>query len=230
MTARLIMTRSEAIAHVARADLALFPADERASTLETMHGEAWDTDEGWQALPPDLREELASGRLEADPSSSRYDAALLLHIAYYHRGATNDYLIRRLNQLGIPAASITGQPAPMEACPCCGYSTLDQRGQYDICVVCWWEDDGQDNPSADETWGAVNHGVSLSRARANFLTHGIYDPARHDLRPHQQPADKFARARQFVLVDGDSVVEEPATRWRSHRLDLAQEASEPSGA
>lgn len=226
----IIMTRPEAIAHVAQADLVLFPAEERRLTLESMHGEDWDTEAGWQALPADLREELTCGRLGADPSSSRYDAAIVLHIAYYYRGATNDYLIRRLNQLGIAPDSITGEPALMEACPCCGYRTLDERGQYDICVVCWWEDDGQDNQSADETRGGPNDGISLSRARANFLTHGIYDPTRQDLRRHQQPADKFAVARYFALADEDSVVEEPATNWRSRPLDLAQRTSESFGS
>lgn len=26
-------------------------------------------------------------------------------------------------------------------CPCCGFKTLDERGGYDICEVCDWEDD-----------------------------------------------------------------------------------------
>jgi hypothetical protein len=30
-----------------------------------------------------------------------------------------------------------------EFCPCCGYRTLAARGQYDICAVCGWEDDGE---------------------------------------------------------------------------------------
>ncbi|MFF1770133.1 CPCC family cysteine-rich protein [Streptomyces sp. NPDC058249] len=29
-------------------------------------------------------------------------------------------------------------------CPCCGFLTLDERGSYEICPVCFWEDDGQD--------------------------------------------------------------------------------------
>lgn len=30
------------------------------------------------------------------------------------------------------------------ACPCCGYKTLDCEppGTYDICDICFWEDDG----------------------------------------------------------------------------------------
>ena len=30
-------------------------------------------------------------------------------------------------------------------CPCCGHGTLDERGAYEICDVCGWEDDGQDD-------------------------------------------------------------------------------------
>lgn len=28
-------------------------------------------------------------------------------------------------------------------CPCCGYLTLDEKppGTYDICSICFWEDD-----------------------------------------------------------------------------------------
>ncbi len=28
-------------------------------------------------------------------------------------------------------------------CPCCGYRTLDEEppGTYDICEICFWEDD-----------------------------------------------------------------------------------------
>ena len=62
-------------------------------------------------------------------------------------------------------ASRPGQPQP---CPCCRLPTLDERGAYDICPVCWWEDDGQDDPHADEVWGGPNGALSLSDARAEF--------------------------------------------------------------
>ncbi|WP_171099328.1 CPCC family cysteine-rich protein [Ruegeria sp. HKCCD7255] len=29
-------------------------------------------------------------------------------------------------------------------CPCCRLPTLRERGNYEICMVCWWEDNGQD--------------------------------------------------------------------------------------
>jgi hypothetical protein len=47
---------------------------------------------------------------------------------------------------------------------------------YEICAICRWEDDGQDDARADEVWGGPNGEYSLSAARANFVSHGyMYD-------------------------------------------------------
>lgn len=65
----------------------------------------------------------------------------------------------------------------MHKCPCCGLPTLSERGVYDICTVCWWEDDGQDDAQADEVYGGPNHSYSLTHARQNYRAHGhMYDP------------------------------------------------------
>ena len=62
------------------------------------------------------------------------------------------------------------------ACPCCAYPTLDARGKYEICTICWWEDDGQDDADADTVRGGPNGALSLSAARANVADHlDIYD-------------------------------------------------------
>lgn len=57
-------------------------------------------------------------------------------------------------------------------CPCCGYLTLDERGGSQICPVCFWEDDGQDDHDADQIRGGPNGSLSLSAARANFWSIG----------------------------------------------------------
>jgi hypothetical protein len=54
------------------------------------------------------------------------------------------------------------------ACPCCGYYTLleGETGSYDICEVCFWEDDfvqAQD----PKYRGGANH-PSLLEARKNY--------------------------------------------------------------
>ncbi|GAA3937096.1 hypothetical protein GO495_13490 [Chitinophaga oryziterrae] len=34
---------------------------------------------------------------------------------------------------------------PLYTCPGCGFPTLAERGSFDICDICSWEDDGQDD-------------------------------------------------------------------------------------
>jgi hypothetical protein len=61
------------------------------------------------------------------------------------------------------------------ACPCCGFITLTERSAYEICRVCYWEDDGQDEHDADRVRGGPNARLSLTAARANFRAMGACD-------------------------------------------------------
>ncbi|MFI7597551.1 CPCC family cysteine-rich protein [Actinoplanes sp. NPDC049681] len=80
------------------------------------------------------------------------------------------------------------------ACPCCGYLTLDERGGYEICPVCFWEDDGQDDHDADRVRGGPNRGLSLAQARRNFAALGASDERRQRfVRP---PTDEEHPLRQ----------------------------------
>jgi len=58
------------------------------------------------------------------------------------------------------------------ACPCCGYKTFSQKpnGSFDICKVCFWEDDPVqlENPEYE---GGANK-VSLRQGQKNFLIFG----------------------------------------------------------
>lgn len=69
-------------------------------------------------------------------------------------------------------------------CPCCGYRTLSKQGNDQICEVCYWQDDGQDDPKADEVWGGPNKGLSLTQARINFRAFGA---ARREWLTHVRP-------------------------------------------
>jgi hypothetical protein len=53
-------------------------------------------------------------------------------------------------------------------CPCCGYLTLHERlpDSWEICPVCFWQQDPGQNEDPDDECGANN--VSLNQARANF--------------------------------------------------------------
>ena len=57
-------------------------------------------------------------------------------------------------------------------CACCGYLTMNSKtpGSYEICPVCYWEDDPvqYDDPNY---YGGANI-VSLSKARENYIRMG----------------------------------------------------------
>jgi hypothetical protein len=83
------------------------------------------------------------------------------------------------------------------ACPCCGYLTLGERGGFEICAVCFWEDDGQDDHDADIVRGGPNGASSLSDARRTFVAIGACEDRHiYDVRPPEPdeiPADGSAR-------------------------------------
>ena len=54
-------------------------------------------------------------------------------------------------------------------CPCCGYYTLDSEGMYDICPVCFWEDN--DEVEDPHEYDDCNK-ISLAEARKNYLEFG----------------------------------------------------------
>lgn len=57
-------------------------------------------------------------------------------------------------------------------CPCCGHRTLDERGTFMICAVCFWEDDGQDDHDAGVVRDGPNGSLSLMQGRSNYKAFG----------------------------------------------------------
>lgn len=57
-------------------------------------------------------------------------------------------------------------------CPCCGYKTLSEEppGTYDICRVCFWEDDETQFYNPDLKKGANK--TSLRQAQKNYIEFG----------------------------------------------------------
>ena len=81
------------------------------------------------------------------------------------------------------------EDAGRATCPACGYPTIGERCAYEICSLCAWEDDGQDDNAhrpegyhdsfaPDDVAGGPNHDYSLTEARENFATNlTSYRPA-----------------------------------------------------
>ncbi|OMP75270.1 CPCC family cysteine-rich protein [[Flexibacter] sp. ATCC 35208] len=53
-------------------------------------------------------------------------------------------------------------------CPGCGFPTLTARGEFDICSICNWEDDGQDDHAKSILEGLQTEGVFISGPNGNL--------------------------------------------------------------
>ena len=119
----------------------------------------------------------------------------------------------------------------MHPCPCCGYRTLPGRGDYDLCPVCWWEDEGV------EPWEYSGpNGETLVEAQQRFLAQRrpywlrpgkVRAPKRHESRdpgwePFALTDELMARVRQTH--------EEQQRHWDEESRRVAQEiADDPEG-
>ncbi|KQN97049.1 CPCC family cysteine-rich protein [Paenibacillus sp. Leaf72] len=58
------------------------------------------------------------------------------------------------------------------SCPCCKYLTLSEEppGTFEICPVCYWEDDNLQYAEPDRVGGA--NSICLREAKSNFKDYG----------------------------------------------------------
>ena len=116
-------------------------------------------------------------------------------------------------------------------CPCCGYPTINGRAAYDICPLCGWEDDGQDDaerrpsgsPHRDDVVGGPNVDYSLTEARTNFAEYvTMYRPTDRDFERERAQTDVKRRvaAAYDRAVDGETTFAEADAEARSLIDDL----------
>ncbi len=84
-------------------------------------------------------------------------------------------------------------------CPCCGYKTLNEKagGTFEICPVCFWEDDPEQFEDPEYVGGA-NGGVSLRQAQKNFLELGACSEDMVD--KVRKPKDYDKKDPNFKLI------------------------------
>ncbi|RBP45728.1 cysteine-rich CPCC protein [Roseimicrobium gellanilyticum] len=171
------MTRDEAISMIVDAELATLRVEDKSNILQnfwTLHKDG----EEYHRLPEELRREMETfeeGPFDAGPidaASSRYVPLLKAALRSKYLGVVNSYLQKRLRGTH-GNVEITGSPKPLMACPCCGYRTIESRGGYDICEVCFWEDDGSDEP---HHYSSPNR-MTLIDAKQNFQSIGAMSEA-----------------------------------------------------
>lgn len=84
----------------------------------------------------------------------------------------------------------------MYTCPCCGFKTLSgPPGSYEICPICFWEDDIVQLAFPDLAGGA--NGCSLIEGQSNFAKSGACE----------------LRVKEHVRPPNDSEIRDP--NWRT---------------
>ncbi|MBX9362075.1 CPCC family cysteine-rich protein [Streptomyces sp. WAC04114] len=132
-----------------------------------------------------------------------------------------------------PAPPPQPQPPPEELlpCPCCGHRTLGELWAYEICPVCYWEEDPSQLRHPTAGFGP-NHGLSLIEAQANYRRIGAVTeemrrhvrPARDDepvdpgFRPADPDRDPFEQGPAHDPMPGDltTLYYWRPTYWRRH--------------
>ncbi|MDQ1813288.1 CPCC family cysteine-rich protein [Massilia sp. CCM 9210] len=172
------MTRNEAIKLLARRDLARLSEEKReALLLDWWYIDADDPE--YDGLPDLLKSMMASFDVPEDPTRSIYDPLLQIALEYSYIGVVNTYLKSQTQLLGCEEA-IEGDVEDLKACSCCGYRSLLEGGSYEICRVCFWEDDGT---TECDRISAPNH-MTLREARINFQRSGaVSDAYRQNVLP-----------------------------------------------
>jgi Cysteine-rich CPCC len=161
------MTRDEAVRLIAKEAMNLLPIEKRRTIIEEWWGHGVDIPD----LDYDLRQEVKSEEGPSEISDQRYDPLVLHALQAQWMGVSNAYLSEKLRGLGYED-EIVGSDPELLVCPCCSYKTLMRRGHYDICPVCFWEDDGGNDPSR---YSSPNH-MTLEEARRNFVLFGACSP------------------------------------------------------
>ena len=83
------------------------------------------------------------------------------------KGVSNSYLKAEIEKSIDDNLEIIGCPEKLYECSCCGYLTIDNKANYDVCKLCSWEDDGTLN-SENLRYSCVN-GSNLEDYRNNFM-------------------------------------------------------------
>ncbi|MCE3202031.1 CPCC family cysteine-rich protein [Paenibacillus sonchi] len=165
------MKRDEAIALILQSTIEDLSKEEREEILMDWWGIDQDDPE-FDKLPETLQSEILQfDEPQNDVMDENYSALLLVALSKKYLGVRNEYLSKRVSAILDSNQEVEGLPEELYSCPCCEFKTLATKGEYDICPVCFWEDDGSRDPSH---YSSPNH-MTLAQARDNFITFGAVD-------------------------------------------------------
>ncbi|EPD82220.1 MULTISPECIES: CPCC family cysteine-rich protein [unclassified Paenibacillus] len=162
------MNRDEAITLLIKSTLKVLSKDARMNHLINWWGIDREDPE-FHKLPETLQSEILQfDEPQRDAMDEDYDSLICVGLRTKYLGVTNEYLSKRISEQLNSNQTVVGLQEELFACPCCEFKTLPVKGEYDICPVCFWEDDGTTAPAF---YSSPNH-MTLTQAQKNFLEFG----------------------------------------------------------
>lgn len=163
------MDRTKAISTICEHELVILTKEKREELLLDWWG--IDSEDFEFAVLPEIlqKELLESDEPLCDVMDTRYNTLLIEALKHEFVGVKNEYLSNRVSLILGKECIVEGQPESLLACPCCQFQTLKERGQYIICPVCFWEDDGNNESNK---YSSSNH-MTLEEGRTNYINCGV---------------------------------------------------------
>ncbi|PKF73282.1 CPCC family cysteine-rich protein [Chryseobacterium sp. PMSZPI] len=97
------------------------------------------------------------------------DEEIFNYLKYKYIGIRVSYIEEKIKTLYNLPINVSGKARELISCSCCNYKTILEKGNYEICKVCFWEDDGITDESK---YSAVNH-MTLREAIESFNKIGV---------------------------------------------------------
>lgn len=158
------INRNEAISELCKKKLPELTIEDRESYILNWWGIDND-DVEFSTLSDELQRQILENEDPPDDSENRkYDELIFRALFAEYRGVTNEFLAKSMASVQLGTYEVYGEVEKLEVCPCCKYRTLDSRGNYDICGLCNWEDDGVEE---DSQYSRPNH-MTLGEAKEKF--------------------------------------------------------------
>lgn len=163
------MNRDEAIDIIANSKLEKLSEYQRESLLL----DYWSInkeDPIFNSLSNELQQEIIfneDGPIKP-PIDERYNLFLVEILKENFIGIKNEYISKIISSILSTNINVIGHEEILFACPCCLYKTIKTFGQYEICPVCFWENDGN---IVAERYSSANH-MTLLEGRNNFEIYG----------------------------------------------------------
>ncbi|SFF40154.1 Cysteine-rich CPCC [Paenibacillus algorifonticola] len=165
------MKREEAVLHIIKNTIQIMNNTMRYEVLLNCWGR--DQEEAiFNHLPDLLKHEILNS--DEPPEyvmDDKYNVLIIEALKVKYIGVRNEFLSKRISELLNASHLVEGVQEKLLTCPCCEYQTLLKKGEYDICPVCFWEDDGNIDP---QYYSSPNR-MTLVQARENFINFGAVD-------------------------------------------------------